>query len=50
MDKINVRVELTGELLEKFNAIKKDFGLTNNTEVVRALIKKHSRKEEPTSV
>jgi metal-responsive CopG/Arc/MetJ family transcriptional regulator len=41
MDKVNVRVELSGELLEKFNAVKQDLGLMNNTEVVRALIKKY---------
>jgi len=46
MDKINVRVELSGELLEKFNAIKREFGLTNNTEVIRALIKRYSGEKK----
>jgi hypothetical protein len=41
-DKINVRVELSGDLLEKFAFIKKALGLENNTEVIRILINKYS--------
>ena len=44
-DRVNVRVELIGELLEKFKAIKKELGLEHNTEVVRVLIQKYSRFE-----
>ena len=38
MDKIDVRVELEGEIASKFLAIKKGYGLKNNTEVIRQLI------------
>jgi len=41
-DKINVRVELSGDLLEKFATIKKEMGLENNTEVIRILINRYS--------
>lgn len=37
-DKIDVRVELEGELADKFQHLKDKFGLKNNTEVVRRLI------------
>jgi len=42
MEKLNVKVELKGELLEKFLKIKETLGLKNNTEVIRILISKFS--------
>lgn len=38
MDKIDVRVELEGDIATKFLAIKNRYGLKNNTEVVRQII------------
>lgn len=46
VEKVNVRVELTGVLLKKFLTIKDDLGLANNTEVIRTLIKRYSKTEE----
>ena len=43
--RINVRLELTGELLTKFYAIKEELGLEHNTEVVRVLISRYSKDE-----
>ena len=36
---INVRVELEGENARKFEVIKKNLGLKQNTEVIRSLIR-----------
>jgi len=43
-DKINIRVELTGEEAEKFQTIKESRGLRNNTEVVRQLILEETKR------
>jgi hypothetical protein len=40
---LNIRVELRGEIRRKFEQIKKDLGLENNTEVLRSLIERHSK-------
>ena len=37
-DKIQIRITLEGELKEKFEKIKADLGLENNSEVIRFLI------------
>ena len=37
-DTINIRLELEGDMAEKFKAIKEKMGIENNTEVVRVLI------------
>jgi len=36
--KIQIRLDLEGEIAEKFEAVKKDKGLENNTDVLRSLI------------
>jgi hypothetical protein len=36
--KVNVRLELQGERLEQFSAIKKHYGVVRNTEVLHLLI------------
>jgi hypothetical protein len=36
--KIQIRIDLEGEIADKFEAVKKDKGLENNTDVVRSLI------------
>lgn len=38
MKKINIKLELDGELLDKFEFIKEKLGVKNNTEVIRVLI------------
>jgi len=43
-DKVNIRVELTGEEAEKFLTIKENRGLRNNTEVVRQLILEETKR------
>jgi hypothetical protein len=37
-EKIQIRIDLEGELAEKFKAVKQDKGLENNTDVLRSLI------------
>jgi hypothetical protein len=37
-DKVNIRIELTGEIREDFERIKKYYGMVRNTEVLRMLI------------
>ena len=37
-EEVNVRVEFKGEMAEKFNKVKDELGVKNNTEVVRILI------------
>lgn len=37
-DQTTIRLELSGQTLEKFNAIKEYYGLTRSTEVLRRLI------------
>jgi len=36
--KIQIRIDLEGDIAGKFEAVKKDKGLENNTDVVRSLI------------
>lgn len=43
---IHIRLDLEGDLAKKFNAIKRDKGLTNNTDVLRLLITE-AAKEVP---
>ena len=43
--KIVVKVDLKGDLAQKFRRIKEELGLVNNSEVVRALIKRYSKEE-----
>jgi len=38
MDRVNIRVELNGELAHMFEKLKRLRGLKNNTELVRQLI------------
>jgi len=38
-DPISIRVNLEGDNASKFEAIKKSFGLKQNTEVIRSLIR-----------
>jgi len=38
MDRVNIRVELNGELAQMFEKLKRLRGLKNNTELVRQLI------------
>ena len=42
--RINVRVELKGDLVRKFKRIKEELGLMNNSEVIRALINRYSKE------
>jgi len=37
-EKIQIRIDLEGELAEKFRAVKHDKGIENNTDVLRSLI------------
>ena len=37
-EEIHIRLDLEGELAEKFKAIKRDKGIENNTDVLRNLI------------
>jgi len=37
-EKIHIRLDLEGEMAEKFIAVKRDKGLENNTDVIRLLI------------
>jgi len=37
-ERIQIRLDLEGELAQKFNAVKRKKGLVNNTDVVRLLI------------
>jgi hypothetical protein len=37
-EKITIRVELEGEMANKFEAIKREMGIENNTDVLRSLI------------
>ena len=37
-DKIQIRIDLEGEIADKFRAVKHDKGLENNTDVLRSLI------------
>jgi hypothetical protein len=37
-EKIQIRLDLEGELAGKFKAVKRDIGLENNTDVLRHLI------------
>jgi hypothetical protein len=37
-EKIQIRIDLEGDVAEKFNAIKADRGLENNTDIIRLLI------------
>jgi transposase len=37
-EKIQIRIDLEGDVADKFNAIKSDRGLENNTDVIRLLI------------
>ncbi len=42
-----VRLELTGEMLERFRAVKKYYGMKRNTEILRALIaEKYDKLEQ----
>jgi len=41
-----VRVELKGDLAQKFRRIKKELGLVNNSEVIRALINRYFREAQ----
>jgi len=43
-EKIQIRLDLEGELAKKFNAIKRDKGLENNTDVIRLLITEASKE------
>jgi len=36
--KIQIRIDLEGDIADKFEVVKKDKGLENNTDVVRSLI------------
>ena len=37
-ERIQIRLDIEGELAKKFNAVKNDIGLENNTDVLRHLI------------
>ena len=37
-EKINIRMNLEGEIAERFKTVKKWLGLKRNTEVIRALV------------
>jgi len=37
-EKIQIRIDLEGEIAEKFKAVKQDKGIENNTDVIRSLI------------
>lgn len=37
-EKIQIRLDIEGELAAKFKAVKRDIGLENNTDVLRHLI------------
>lgn len=37
-EEVNVRVEFKGEMAEKFNKVKEELGVKNNTEVLRILV------------
>lgn len=41
---INIRLELAGDLLKKFEKIKQDMGLENSSDVVRFLISQEFKK------
>ena len=43
---LDIRLRLTGEVKRRFLEIKKDKGLTNNTEVLRLIIKEYYTKTE----
>jgi metal-responsive CopG/Arc/MetJ family transcriptional regulator len=43
-DKVQVRVEFEGELLEKVDALKKYYGVQSYAELVRVLINEQSRQ------
>ena len=47
MDKVNVRLELSGEEATKFVALRDKRGLTQNTQLVRQLLKEAQEKELP---
>ena len=49
-EKITLRVDLKGEALTRFNALKERYGLNNDTELIRLLISQeyfrlHKEKE-----
>ena len=43
-DKVQVRVELEGELLEKVDALRKYYGIQGYAELVRVLVNERYRK------
>jgi len=45
LGKVSIRLDLTDDLAEKFLSLKKKRGLKNNSEVIRQLIAKATRKE-----
>lgn len=45
-----VRVEFEGELLKRFEIIKKFYGLENNTEVIRVLLNEKYKQLFPKEV
>lgn len=46
-NKLLLRVDLDGDLVRKFQAIKKRMGLKNNTEVIRSLINQRYDELQP---
>jgi hypothetical protein len=46
MDVLEIKAILRGELLEKFNTIKRDHGLTTDSETIRLCIAKFSSNGE----
>jgi len=37
-EKIQIRIDLEGDLAQKFKAVKREKGIENNTDVIRSLI------------
>lgn len=44
---MTLRVDLSSEQTQKFNAIKKSMGVKNNTEVIRSLINHRYQEIQP---
>jgi len=48
-DKLSIRVDLEGELLEKFNFLRKHYSIFTATDLVRFLISQEYRRVKGTS-
>jgi metal-responsive CopG/Arc/MetJ family transcriptional regulator len=49
MEKVNIRVELDGDLADQFLSLKQNRGLKNNTEVIRQLILEAIKRDKDTT-